>query len=105
MGLFSRKNENPKWDASTLADCLANELDFEIEVGDEYVIVRDAGELYALVELIEDGEECLVSFNLDLMPGTAAEIAVELERILPTHIELDNAFVAQQITRNDGELN
>lgn len=106
MGLFSRKKENPKWDAPTLRDCLANELDYDVEAGEEYVIVREAGEMFALIELLEEGEECLVSFNMDLMPGIAAEIAVELERLLPTHIETDQAFVSELIEKpNTEEMN
>jgi hypothetical protein len=103
MGLFSRKKPNPKWEAATLRDCLANELEYEVEAGEEYVIVRDAGEMMALIEMVEDDTECVVSFNLDLVPSIAAEIAVELDRLLPTHIDTDQAFVSELITNNNNQ--
>lgn len=101
MGLLTRAK--PKWAADTLRDCLANELAYDVESGEDYVIVREAGEMLALIELIEADTECVVSFNLELMPHIAAEIAVELDRLLPTHVDTDQAFTAELVTNNNNQ--
>ena len=102
MGITKINRPATKWDAETLANCLENTLEYTIEVGRDCVILLKEGELLALVDIVEEGEECIVSFNQDLYPGAAAEIALALERFLPTAVEVETAFTAEKISHNEG---
>lgn len=103
--MFNMNPSPPKWDAETLADLLSNAMEYDVNVGSNFVIVQHKGDLLALVELIEDNRECIITFNYDLMPSVAAEIAVAAERILPVHIEPDEAFTAEKVTINNEGIN
>ena len=95
MGLFTKK-----WTTESLRDELRRFVppDYEVIFDDSGVGVKAQGSLVAYIELTEDRKEAVVAYSVTCWPGFAAELAVILNGLLNTFIDVNVGFVASEFS-------
>lgn len=89
-----------KYTNETLRDRLTDALgpDYKVVFDEDGVGVKSNGDLIAYIELRAEGREAVVAFSAVCWPAFAAELALTMNNVIGTFIDVGVGFVATEMS-------